>query len=540
MNALMVLFAGALSKEALEPVFPGENKAGPVKNSFSLAIEQARRFPGTEKTVLLANEGGAFPDLPGGVSVVSRPSWTKKALLEELAALAGGGGEAYDLTFFAWADCPLLDPALAGALAERHLRYGAEYSYADGWPYGFAPELLSPGTAGVLSKILGDDDGPVERDCLFSVIQKDINAFDIETEISPEDLRQHRLCLQADSKRNLLLVSRFFENSVTAAADAAAFIERKPGLPRTLPAFFGIQVSGPCPQSCSLCPWPLIRSKQKGGPGPEAPADFMDKNRFEELLDKIVAFSGDGVIDLSLWGEISLHPDKIELIRAVLKRPELSLILDSSGLGWKNEELEALADAATAAAARKSPLLASPLSWVISLDAWDAGRYKELRGPGFAEASDRAKKLLSLFPKDAYIQAVRTRGAEDDIEQFYRSWKDLSPGKNAANIIIQKYDDFCGALPKLQASDLSPVKRRPCWHLMRDINVLLDGRVPVCREDLAALKGEGGLVEPANVFAGADALKDIWEGREALLRDHCGGTYPGICAECDEYYTYNF
>jgi spiro-SPASM protein len=540
MRSLTVLYGGRLTPEAFEPINAGE-AAG--KSAFIMALERAGRFPGTEKTVLLANEGGVFPDLPGGVSVVSRPSWTKKALLEALSVLAGGEGKAYDLTFFAWADCPLLDPVLAGALAERHLRYGAEYSYADGWPYGFAPELLSPGTAGVLFKILGDDDGPLERDCLFSVIQKDINAFDIETEISPVDLRQHRLNLQADSKRNFLLISRFFENSVTKAAEAAAFVENKPSLLRTLPAFYAIQVSGPCPQSCSLCPWPGIRTRQKSPGG----ADFMDKNRFAELLDKIIAFSGDAVIDLSLWGEISLHPDKMELIRLVLARPELSLIIESSGLGWKNEELEALA--AASVPARKSPLLSSPLSWVISLDAWDAERYKELRGPGFAEASDCAKKLLSLFPKDAYVQAVRTKGAEDDIEQFYRSWKDLSPGKNAANIIIQKYDDYCGVLPKLQASDLSPVKRRPCRHLMRDMNVLLDGRVPVCREDLSALAravaptGAVALeraVDLGNVFAGSGSIKEIWERGEALLREHCGGTYPGICAECDEYYTYNY
>jgi spiro-SPASM protein len=507
--------------------------AGAGKSAFLLALERAGRFPGTEKTVLFTEEGAEYPGLPGGVSPVSRPSWTKKGLLEELARLSSNSGEAYDFVYFAWADCPFLDPDLAGALAERHVRYRAEYSYADGWPYGFAPELLSPGTAGVLLKIAGDEDGPVERDCLFSVIQKDINAFDIETEISPLDLRQYRIRLQADSKRNLLLISRFLEASVTSAAGAAPFIEARPELLRTLPAFYPIQVSSSCPQSCSICPWPA--HKPAGAP---EESGFMGKDRFEELLDKIVAFSGDAVIDLSLWGELSLHPDKEELIHMVLARPELSLVIESSGLGWQNRELEALAAASASAVPRKSPLLASPLSWIISLDAWDPALYKERRGPGFAEASECAKKLFSLFPRDAYVQAVRLKGGEDDIEKFYLSWRDLGPGKNAVNVIIQKYDDFCGALPRLQASDLSPVKRRPCWHLMRDMNILVDGKVPACREDLGALKGEGNRPSPGNVFTGS--LDDIWERGMPLLREHCGGVYQGICAECDEYYTYNF
>ena len=527
MRSLTVLFAGSLAPEAFEAL-----DAAAGKSAFFLALEKVSRFPGTEKTVLFIEEGAELPELPGGVSLVSRPGWTKNGLLEELARLSSHGGEAYDFVYFAWADCPLLDPDLAGALAERHIRYHAEYSYADGWPYGFAPELLSPGTAGLLLKIAGDEDGPVQRDCLFSVIQKDINAFDIETEISPVDLRQYRLNLQADSKRNILLISRFLEASAISAAGAAPFIDAKPWLLRTLPAFYPVQVSGSCPQSCPICPWPAHR--------PEAPekSGFMGKDRFEELLDKIIAFSGDAVIDLSLWGELSLHPEKMELFQMVLARPELSLIIESSGLGWQNGDLEALAAAAASAAPRKSPLLASPLSWIISLDAWDPARYKERRGAGFAEASECAKKLLSLFPNDAYVQAVRIKGGEDDIEKFYLSWRDLSPGKNAAHVIIQKYDDFCGALPRLQASDLSPVKRRPCWHLMRDMNILADGKVPVCREDLGALKGEGAKPSPGNVFT--CSLEDIWERGMPLLMEHCGGVYQGICAGCDEYYTYNF
>jgi spiro-SPASM protein len=467
--------------------------------------------------------------------VERRPSWTKKALLDALAAHAAG----CDLTYFAWADCPFLDGALAARLAERHLRYAAEYSYADGWPYGLAPELLSPGTAAILAKIIGDDDGPVERDALFSVIQKDINAFDIETEISPVDLRCHRLNLCADSKRNLLLLRRFAEAAGGGAGPAVpgtAAVERiiaeQPEMLRTLPAFYPIQVYGGCPQSCAWCPYPAVQS---GGPVTER-RDYMEPQQFEPLLDKIAAFSGDAVIDLSLWGELALHPHKMELIGMVLARPELALVIETAGLGWNSGELERGAELAAKAAARtdrKSPL--PPLSWIVSLDAADPARYKEVRGAGFAEAVECAKKLFTLFPADAYVQAVRTTGAEDDIEQFYRSWKEAAPA--GASVIIQKYDDFCGALPQKQASDLSPVRRRPCWHIMRDMPILINGAAIRCREDLSALRGEGGGII-GNVFT--DSLERIWEGGGRIYLEQCGQRYEGMCAGCDEYYTYNF
>jgi len=526
MNALVVLFAANLSDEAVQPLI-GDS------NSLLLAFERSRLFPGAAKTVVLAGPGDY--SFPPASCIEKRDLWTLKDMLETIAAHSAG----FDLTYFAWADCPFLDPALAGRLAERHIRYAAEYSYADGWPYGLAPELLSPGTAAILAKILGESDGgPVGRDALFSVIQKDINAFDIETEISPVDLRCHRLSLCANSKRNLLLLRRIIDCNTGEIPDTAAverIIAENPAILRTLPAFYPIQVYGGCPQSCAFCPWP-----QRAGEAVTSRRDFMEAAQFESLLEKIRAFSGDAVIDLSLWGELSLHPQKMELIEMVLRRPELALVIESSGIGWQESELEQSAELAKKAAttARKNAL--PPLSWIVSLDTADPTRYAEIRGAGFAEAQACARKLFSLFPKDTYVQAVRTAGAEDDIERFYRSWKEAASGAapgaapNIANIIIQKYDDFCGMLPRKQASDLSPVQRQPCWHLMRDMPVLIDGTVPLCREQICSNSRITG-----NAFT--DPLDVIWEkGQGLYIEQAVSKKYDSLCAECDEYYTYNF
>lgn len=528
MNALAVLYGGSLHEAAAQAVFSG-------KTARSLALERVLSFPGVQKTALLIGEDSG--DEPEGfqgspVQVIRAPQWTKKSLLDTLADLAQG----FDLTYFAWADCPFLDPALTKAMAERHLRYAAEYSYSDGWPYGLSPEILAPGVAAILSKILGNEDGPVARDALFSVIQKDINAFDIETEISPVDLRRHRLSLAADSKRNLLLLTRFAGAGLSGAQDAERIIRENPELLRTLPSFYPIQVSGPCPQTCGLCPYPRFGAAQVQGEGERVPVtqrkDFMEPARFVQILDRITDFSGDGVIDLSLWGELSLHPEKMSLIRSVLARPNLSLIIETSGIGWKTGELEALGEEVKNMPPRNHPL--APLSWIVSLDAQDPQRYREIRGSGCAEAVETAKTLMGLFPKDAYVQAVRVKGFEDDIEQFYRFWKAVG-----ANIIIQKYDCFCGALPALGAADLSPIKRQPCWHLMRDMPILMDGTIPLCREDLGILgesRDNQGIM--GNIFD--EPLDLIWSRSEGAYREQSKGEYAGICAGCDEYYTYNF
>jgi spiro-SPASM protein len=516
MNSLLVLYGGNLSGEAFLPLYNG-------KNSVALAFEQAAKFPNVGKTVLLAGDGD-FSFL-NGVQIEQSAVWTKKSLLEKISVLQQG----FDAAWFAFADCPFLDPALAAALADRHARYSAEYSYADGWPFGLAPEMLSPGTAGILAKILGNDDGPVERDILFSVIQKDINAFDIETEISPVDLRCHRLNLCADSKRNFLLLKNFItaaENKIPDSARVEKIIAEKPQILRTLPSFYSIQVSGACPQTCSICPYPLFTDAA-------GRKDFMDSGKFNELLEKIAAFSKDAVIDLCLWGELSLHPEKLKLIESVISKEGLSLVIETSGIGWKTEELEKCLELS------KTPAKGKPipsLSWIVSLDTNDQKRYMELRGSGFAEAQSCAKKLLSLFPDDCYVQAVRTKGSEEDTEKFYRYWKENAP-KGEKNIIIQKYDDFCGTLENKQASDISPVIRQSCWHIMRDMCILIDGTVPLCRENLAVLKDKTGSVL-GNVFS--DSIETIWRNGEIFYGEHCNKKFMELCVNCDEYYTYNF
>jgi len=521
MNALLILFAGNLSDTAHESVFNG-------KNSVQLSVEQAKRFSGVGKTVLFANANADFSGL-ADIQVEKKDRWTKKSLLERISELQTD----FELIYFAFADCPFLDPALADKLAERHIHGAAEYSYADGFAYGLAPEILSPGTPGILAKILGNDDGPVERDILFSVIQKDINAFDIETEISSVDLRCHRINLCADTKRNLFLLKNFLSianGKLPSADEVESIVENQPEILRTLPAFYPIQVYGGCPQKCSICPYPMFTDTGR--------KDFMDSEKFKSLLDKITAFSGDAVIDLSLWGELSLHPEKMKLIEEVISRPELALIIETSGIGWKNEEIEKCADLCDnlekSAVVRKNAL--PPLSWIVSLDTSDPQRYAQLRGAGFAEAETLVKKLFSLFPNDSYVQMTRLKGAEEDTEKFYRYWKTASP-KNEKNIIIQKYDDFCGILEKKQASDISPVIRQPCWHIMRDMPILINGDVPLCRENLSVLKGEKKDIL-GNVFT--DPLEDIWQKGDKYYREQCMKNYTGLCAECDEYYTYNF
>ena len=537
MKAPVVLFGGQpLSPYAFQPLIQD-------RSALTLAVERVRSFPQVSEVYLFLTDDIDEALLPSDCRVVRKKRWTVLELLENLSTVSEG----QDLVYYAWADCPLLDPALSRTMVDRHLRWASEYTFADGWPYGFAPEILAPSTAAILLSIYKNTLGSgnpqnsenttapetreevVSRDALFQVLQKDINSFDIETEISPVDLRSYRLTLAADSKRNHILLKGLIGAGLEAAEQAPSVLQAHPELLRTLPAFYQIQVSRPCPQRCTLCPYPLFGDPTLPETGETVnPADFMPLSSFQSLLDRIIEFSGDAVIDLSLWGEASLHPQITDLILAVLEHPELSLIIETSGIGWTAIQLDLLAEAVrNRALPRRGPNKLSPLSWIVSLDARNPDRYREIRGAGYEEATHTAETLLKLFPGRTYVQAIRIKDAEDDIEQFYRYWKG-----RGAEVIIQKYDYFSSFLPQKRAGDISPLFRQPCWHLMRDMVILLDGTVTLCKEDV-----ERGQIL-GNLFS--EELEQIWQRAQDRYLEQSRSSYTGICKDCDEYYTFNF
>ena len=191
--------------------------------------------------------------------------------------------------------------------------------------------------------------------------------------------------------------------------------------------------------------------------------------------------------------------------------------METSGIGWNKTLLEELA--------QNTP--SGQLSWIVSLDAEDDQLYSKLRGPGKAEAEDCARTLAELFEKNCFMQAVRMNDNDEDLDNFYNKWKDIGGGP-----IIQKHNNFAGILPNLQPADLSPLNRFPCWHLKRDFCILVDGSVPLCHCDIDCHHSLG------NAFD--EDFEAIWARGESLHQKHIQGKYPGPCAVCDEYYTFNY
>ncbi|PKL09481.1 MAG: spiro-SPASM protein, partial [Spirochaetae bacterium HGW-Spirochaetae-7] len=412
-----------------------------------------------EGILVLGTSAAADP----GVAMVRGDDWTMRGVLAEAARFAASRRGA-DTVLYLQADAPFTDAALTAQLLLLHRRYRAEYTFADGYPPGFAPEVLASKALPNLVELAGRFDAPSERDGLFKVIQKDINSYDIETQLSPVDLRGYRFSPVCDSRRNALSAERLWALGARSAEDVTRLLPAHPELLRTVPAFMWVQVVDGCPQSCSYCPYPAMVGD------PRALRSSMPVDRFASIMAQAESLCDDLVVDVSLWGEPSLHPDFRGLADTVLAHPRFTLVVETSGLGWEPGLAEELASAAGAR-----------IQWIVSLDDADADGYLAIRGDGFDAAAGFADRMMRASPGNVHAQAVRMKDNEARLEIFYRAWK-----KRGERVIIQKYDSFAGSLPDRTVAALSPLDRLPCRHLARDMAVMLDGGVPPCKHCLVS------------------------------------------------------
>ncbi len=437
---------------------------------------------------------------------VPQEKWSVKLLFDELSRL---GAQREDLFYF-YADCPLLDSRIAERMYANHRLYFSEYTFADGYPLGMSPEIVRIEALPQMSRLVDQTDGPIQRDTIFTVIQRDINGFDIETEISPADVRLLRVQLYCDSLRNFQMTSRIMAAGGHDEESVLNVVQNRKELLRSVPAYFEVQITETMNQV------PRYSPQFKLGVEPGKKGREMSLPDFRRLVEQIAGLSEAAVVNLSLACEPAAHPEISAFVGAVLEHPGLQALIETSAVGWRDKDLESLAQ-----------LPHDRLTWIIDLDASTKELYESLRGAGWDEAQATCNRIIELFPGRAHVQAVRMEENEADLEAFYHYWKERVP-----NVIIQKYDWYSGYLPQRKVTDLSPLKRLPCWHLKRDMVILVDGIVPVCREDLKREHVLGNVWE--------QPIAEIWSKGEAYHLRHVREDYPEICKGCDEYYTYNF
>ncbi|OJF75990.1 MAG: hypothetical protein BKP49_09210 [Treponema sp. CETP13] len=455
-----------------------------------------------------------------------------------------------DTIIFAHSECPFYSTTITEELLQTQLKYAAEYTFADGFPYGIAPEVLNIGTVKILNTLIKDKadfcTNPISKNSIFELMQTDINSFEIETVLSKKDYRSFRIDFSCDTKRNFLLckqlVQKLVQNetqSMQNTFDAANFnmytlcdeAINTASVLRTLPAYYEVQIVKGV-KNPTIYDTPNMQYE---------PNNRMSFEKLAILIDKIADFSDDAVISLSLFGDPLLHPDFVKIVKKVLSYKSLSLLIETDGIEITENLINEITQIIKESGNRNFNM--EPINWIIRLDSIKVETYGKIRNISdiamanilYQKAMRTVLLLKQSFKNVVYPQFVRMTDNEMEMEEFYRYWDKQFDEK----FIIQKYDNCTGLLKDRTVANLEPLKRTPCWHLCRDMCILIDGTVPVCKEAVFAKQvGKQQFPDCGNAFT--DSMHQIFAKGMQAFQSHLDGKYSSQCKACDEYYTYNF
>lgn len=423
-------------------------------------------------------------------------------------------------------DSPLFSPMLAHYLLSLQRYAVCDYTFGDGYPAGFAVQVLRRDVLGSLAALAAHPSLEWTREVVFDTLSRDINAFDVETEAARNDLDLLRLSLTVDSRANYLYCRRLLEDSsVGVSVDRPlpdprserfdqenepilVAIEGTPGIRRTLPFYVQVQLTSEMTQRPFYTPW----ADDRWAPDAPGHGTHMPLEKWVALVDELAAWAPESTLSIGYRGEVGLHPDLPAVLQTAADAPSLRLFVETSGCGWSPAAIEALTcvDAL-----------------IVELDALRPEQYQRFRGSGYEEAMAFVDRARQLIPGRVHVQATRMQDNEWDLQEFFQHWDAVE----GVTPLIQKYNDFAGRLPRRQVADMAPIHRIPCWHLQRDLVVLVDGTVVRCLQDLDAETRRGRI--------GEQSLQEIWDAGHADMAAHHEAVYPTLCETCDEYYTFN-
>ena len=525
MENLVILYGAELTTHAFEKVFDG-------KSAFEKVLEFAQKFG--ERVLVFTKKNSASEALVSKIisenpkiDSVSQENWTKSLFISQISENLKKNSAKNALVSFA--DTPFLNEKLTAELLSIHENYAAEYSFADGFPYGLTPEIIESGSSAILSELSrttlkSEGEKTVDREAIFSLMRGDINSFEIETLIADEDYRLLRLNFECSSKINFLACKNLWCEAKAQKIDMSDayalsnLAKASVSVLKTVPAFYNVQISSKYNHKYCYS----LESVQKN---PSSKA-FMALDDFKKILSQIKDFSENAFVSVSAFGEPLLNPEFLAIAGEIISQNDenhkISLLVETDGL----LVTEGLAEKISELSSQKN----AEVNWIIYLDSVNKASYSKIHNcpeEDFEKALNSVSVLEKYFEGKVYPQFMRMKTNESELESFYRFWKEKdSPSKG--ELIIQKYNSFCKKLPELKSADLSPVNRIPCWHLRRDMTILSCGTVPVCFQ-LAHENAAG------NIFS--DGIEKIWAKLDESLKAHLENE---DCKICDEFYTFNF
>lgn len=278
------------------------------------------------------------------------------------------------------------------------------------------------------------------------------------------------------------------------------------------PAVILIDNCNACNLRCSMCDHKNMKQYRK--------IQTMEMELYKRIIDEIAVENKNARVWEIFFGEPFLCVDIAERVRYAKLKGLQDVVLNSNGVLMTESRSKALIEAGLDA-------------MYVGIDAALADTYNQIRVGGNLEKAVtnvlRYRDLLRQHgngKQKLFVQFVVSDINESEVEAFKTFWS-----QRQVNVKIRPKVSWAGLVEATNIAENERVKRRPCYWLMRTINICADGRVALCSGDVHCRVPCGD--------AKRQSLKEIWQG---VLRDYRRmhrqekfEELPPMCSNCGDW-----
>lgn len=415
---------------------------------------------------------------------------------------------------------PLLDFRLTASIAGIHREYRADISYGENLPAGIAPYFVSRDLLESL-EIMEAKDTDLEGTGIRPFVEKNINQFHAEVHYEEPDLRLLRLDFSLANARSAAKTAKFLEKLAQKNepyAELETLIQKDPSLLFTFPSYIELEFSSTAENVSYFSPLKYIQQDKH----------HLSAEHFSRVRDFMATGLGDTSVCASGLGEPLENPRALEYLTALLDDTNVRyLFIETNGI-----HLDKILQLATHPAAAK-------LRVIVLLNSLE--KYAEYAGAtpadlekvklNFRKLTDALRTAGKNSQEIVYLQTFKVEENETEVDALYALAEELG-----GSFLFQKYNRYAGLMPERRVSDMTPLERYSCWHLRRDLFIRANGDIAYCKQTVDQTKNSarGNLAK--------DDLASLWAAQRADFVANYQEKYPSHlpCAQCDEYFTFNF
>lgn len=281
---------------------------------------------------------------------------------------------------------------------------------------------------------------------------------------------------------------------------------------QTFPEVILIDNCNACNLRCSMCDHKSMTRYRK--------KQTMDIGLYRQIIDEIAIENPSARVWEIFFGEPFLCRDMPERVRYAKGKGLKDVVLNSNGMLMTESRSKALIEAGLDAI-------------YVGIDAASPQTYNQIRiGGNFEKAITNVLRYRDLLAKygngkqKLFVQFVVSDINEHEVEAFRNFWSERQ-----VNVKIRPKVSWAGLVEATNIAKNEQVRRKPCYWLMRTINICADGRIALCSVDVHCRVPCGD--------ANRQSLKEIWQGvlrhYRSMHRQEKFEDLPQMCANCGDW-----